>query len=134
MVTVGSERMLFTSDAGVPALERAWDWLEANDGGASPPDFADLPHHGSRHNASSALLDRILGPTDQAQTKSAFVNVGPGAKKHPSPRVANGFMRRGYAIYETAGKAVCHHGDGATSRPNWVTATPLEPLDESEED
>lgn len=134
LLTVDGHRMLFTSDAGVPALERAWDWLEVNVGDGSPPGFADLPHHGSRHNASSGLLDRILGPTGQAQTKSAFVNVGPGAKKHPSPRVANGFMRRGHVVYETAGKGVCHSGEGAPNRPHWVPATPLEPLDESQED
>jgi beta-lactamase superfamily II metal-dependent hydrolase len=134
LVTVGDHRMLLTSDAGVPALERAWDWLEVNVADSSPPGFADLPHHGSRHNASSGLLDRILGPTGQAQTKGAFVNVGPGAKKHPSPRVANAFMRRGYVVYQTAGKEVCHFGEGAPNRPNWVPATPLVPLDETQDD
>jgi beta-lactamase superfamily II metal-dependent hydrolase len=134
LVTVGDHRMLFTSDAGVPALERAWEWLRVNVDDLTPPAFADLPHHGSRHNASSELLDRILGPTGQGQTKSAFVNVGPGAKKHPSPRVANGFMRRGHVVYQTAGQAVCHSGEGMPNRPNWRPATPLEPLDESQED
>lgn len=134
MVTADGHRMLFTGDAGVPALERAWDWLELNVGDTSPPGFADLPHHGSRHNASSAILDRILGPTGHAQTKIAYVNVGPGAKKHPSPRVANGFMRRGHRVFQTSGQAIHHFSNDAPERPGWVPIQPLDPFDESQED
>lgn len=117
----------------MPALERAWDWAERV-GEAIRPDCIDLPHHGSRHNASSAILDRILGPTGQTQTSEAFVSVGPGAKKHPAPRVANAFMRRGYGVYQTGGKTLCHRSDDVPVRPGWVSATPLEPFDEDEED
>lgn len=133
LIEIGEHRMLFTADAGVPALDRAWDWLELNDGDARAPDFVQLPHHGSRHNASSTSLNRILGPTGQPQVKTAFVNVGPGAKKHPSPRVANGFMRRGFRVYQTKGRGILHHGDGAPNR-GWAPVDPLEPLDESQED
>jgi beta-lactamase superfamily II metal-dependent hydrolase len=133
LVNVGGHRILFTADAGVPALERAWDWAESNRE-AIRPDCVDLAHHGSRHNASSAILDRILGPTSQAQTSEAIVSVGPGAKKHPSPRVANAFMRRGYGVYQTAGKTICHRSDDAPHRAGWTSATPLEPLDEHQED
>jgi hypothetical protein len=134
MVTADGHRMLFTADAGVLGLERAWDWLALNVGDTSPPGFADLPHHGSRNNASSAILDRILGPIGQEQTKSAFVNVGPGAKKHPSPRVANGFMRRGHRVFQTSGQTIHHFSNDAPDRPGWVPLQPLEPLDESQED
>lgn len=134
LVEVGGHRMLFTSDAGVLAIDRAWDWLESNVGDARPPDFADLPHHGSRHNSSSALLDRILGSTGQLQTKTAFVNVGPGAKKHPAPRVANAFMRRGYEVGATSGRPICDHSSDVPTRPGWVPLVPLEPMDESLED
>jgi beta-lactamase superfamily II metal-dependent hydrolase len=133
LVQVDGYRMLFTADAGVPALDRAWDWLVENIGDATPPGFVQLPHHGSRHNASSALLDRILGETGQAQTKTAFVNVGPDAKKHPSPRVANGFMRCGHRVYQTKGITIHHHSADAPDR-GWPPVTPLEPLDETQED
>ena len=79
------------------------------------------------------MLDRILGPTGQAQTKTAYVNVRPGAKKHPSPRVANAFMRRGYRLFQTSGQAIRHSHD-APDRPGWVPLDPLDPFDESEED
>jgi len=133
LLDVDGRRLLFSSDAGVPALDRAWDWLEENGGDTSPPTFVQLPHHGSRHNASSGLLDRLFGPTGQEQTRTAFVNVAPEAVKHPSPRVANAFMRRGYKVHQTRGDNKCHSHD-APSRPNWGPSTPLDPLDESLED
>jgi hypothetical protein len=126
--------MLFPADAGVPAIDRALDFAQASSLDATRADFVQLPHHGSRHNASSALLDRLLGETGQEQTRTAFVNVAPEADKHPSPRVANSFMRRGYSVYETRGRTVHDRSADAPERPDWVTATPLRPLDESGED
>jgi len=106
MVTADGHHMLFTADGGVPALERAWDWLELNVGGVRLPDFIDLPHHGSRHNASSR--SSIASWDRPVNRRSTFVNVGPGAKKHPSPRVANAFMRRGHRVYQTSGQTIYH--------------------------
>jgi beta-lactamase superfamily II metal-dependent hydrolase len=132
LLEIDERRLLFTSDAGVPALDRAWDWLEQTSADMSPLRFVQLPHHGSRHNASSALLNRLLGPTGQDQTRSAFVNVGPEAVKHPSPRVANGFMRRGYKVFQTRGQDI-QHQHNAPDR-GWGPAKPIEPLDESAEE
>ena len=134
MLTIDQRRMLFTADAGVPALDRAWDFLEETGGDTSPPGFVQMAHHGSRHNASSALLDRLLGPTGQPENKTAFVNVGPDAKKHPSPRVVNLYKRRGYRVYETRGKTVHDFSQDAPDRPGWAPAIPLEPMDETIED
>jgi beta-lactamase superfamily II metal-dependent hydrolase len=125
--------LLFTSDTGVPAQHRAWDWHEQNGGTMSPPQFVQLAHHGSRNNASSELLDRILGPAGQEQTRTAFVNVGPGAVKHPSPRVANAFMRRGYKVGQTRGMNI-RYGHDAPPRAGWSPLRPLEPLDETIEE
>jgi beta-lactamase superfamily II metal-dependent hydrolase len=133
LLEIDGRRLLFTSDAGVPALGRAWDWLEAKGGDTSPPRFVQMPHHGSRHNASSALLNRLLGPTGQEPTRTAFVNVATEAVKHPSPRVANAFMRRGYNVHQTRGDGK-RHGHHAPDRVGWVPSTPLEPLDESAEE
>jgi beta-lactamase superfamily II metal-dependent hydrolase len=133
LLTVDEHRMLFTADAGVPALDRAWDQLLASGDTGTAPDFLQIPHHGSRRNVSSDLLDRILGPVDQPQTKYAYVNVAPEAVKHPSPRVANGFMRRGYLVSETRGGKRLYTRGGFPDR-GWPALTPLEPLDETQED
>jgi beta-lactamase superfamily II metal-dependent hydrolase len=133
LVEVEGTRLLFPADAGVPALEQAWEWVEAS-GDPRPPEFVQLPHHGSRRNVSSALLNRILGPTGQPQTKTAFVNVAPEAVKHPNARVANAFMRRGYVVGETKGKPICYFEGSPPQRRGWVPLEPLAPMDESGED
>jgi beta-lactamase superfamily II metal-dependent hydrolase len=133
-ITVDGHKMLFPADAGVPALERALAWGHVHGVDPRQPDFIQVPHHGSRHNASSDLLDRLLGPKGQAQTRTAFVNIAPEAKKHPSPRVANAFMRRGYRVYETRGQTIHHFSADAPDRPGWVPLTPLAPQDETAED
>lgn len=134
MLEVDGVRMLFTADAGVPALNNAWDYLEANGHNNDPPRFVQMPHHGSRRNASSDLLNRILGPTGQAQAKTSFVNVAPEAVKHPSARVANGFMRRGYVVCETKGDPIRFKSSDAPRREGWGPLEPLRPMDESEEE
>jgi beta-lactamase superfamily II metal-dependent hydrolase len=133
LLRADGQRLFFPADGGVPALDRAWDWLEQHGSDATPPDFLQMPHHGSRKNASSRLLDRILGSVGQEQTRSAFVNVAPEAERHPSPRVANAFMRRGYNVFETKGRSIYHH-HGSTLRPGWSPLSPIDPLDESGEE
>lgn len=134
MLEVDGDRVLFTADAGVPALHRAWDFLQASGLGAQTPDLAQVPHHGSRRNASSEQLDRILGPTGQARVRSAMVSVSKDAdEKHPSPRVVNAYMRRGFDVVQTAGHTVCHRSPDAPTRAGWVPVAPLQPMDESQE-
>jgi hypothetical protein len=134
LLQLHGEQLLLTADAGVPALDRALDWVEEHGARVYQPKFVQLPHHGSRHNASSEFLDRLLGSIGQARSRSAFVSVTKEAEKHPSPRVSNGFMRRGYDVHATHGDAKCHRSDDAPQRVGWGTAIPLEPLDESLED
>jgi beta-lactamase superfamily II metal-dependent hydrolase len=134
LITFDGHRMFFPADAGVPAIDRALDWAAESGIEATRPDFVQLAHHGSRHNASSELLNRWLGSTGQSQSRTAFVNVAPEAKRHPSPRVANGYMRRGYHVHETKGSAKRHSSPDAPPREGWVPSTPLQPLVESTED
>lgn len=128
-------RALLTADAGVPALDRAWDWLEEAGMDSRRPDFVQIPHHGSRHNASSAVLDRLLGPKGQAKHDTAFISVAPAAPKHPSPRVVNAYQRRGYRTYWRDGDAaMCQKSDDAPARTGWVDLVEKEPMDESGDD
>ena len=55
LLRVDGRRMLFTADAGMPALERAWDTAEEM-GIADVPTFSQVPHHGSRRGAFVATL------------------------------------------------------------------------------
>lgn len=133
LLRLDGKQLLLTSDAGVPALDLALDWVEEQGVSVYQPRFAQLPHHGSRHNASSAFLNRLLGPIGQEPSLTAFVSVTKEAEKHPSPRVANGFMRRGYNVFPTHGQAIWHRSADAPDR-GWTNLTPMAPLDESLED
>jgi beta-lactamase superfamily II metal-dependent hydrolase len=133
LVEIGAHRALLTADAGVPALDRALDYLESSGREVRAPDFVQIPHAGSRHNASSDLLDRMIGPTGQAEVRTAFVSVASKAKRHPAARVVNAYIRRGCGVYETRGGTKHHYGDGAPDR-GWLPATRLEPMDESGDD
>ena len=124
------EGILLTGDAGVKALTRAVDYLDYYN--VSAPQhikFIQVPHHGSRHNVSSSILDRILGPRFPAKPeeyeKVAFVSAGKGSTTHPRKMVANAFQRRGAKVIATQGKTTRHHR-GMPAREGWISATPLE--------
>jgi beta-lactamase superfamily II metal-dependent hydrolase len=87
-----------------------------------------VPHHGSRHNVSTSVLDRILGTRKSANdgvfTKSAFVSAGKESTTHPRKMVTNAFNRRGAKPYATKGVPIHHYHD----MPNrgWGAATAVE--------
>lgn len=125
-LAVDGYRALFTGDAGAPALTAAADYLDAAGLSSTPIDFFDIPHHGSRHNLTKDLCDRLLGPVvGEAEKGSAYVTVGKKAEDHPRPEVANAIKRRGYPVYEARGKIV-RWSRNASSRPGWVPASSLE--------
>ncbi len=134
-LAVDGYRMLFTGDAGVPALDQAWDVMETT-GDTPAPALIQIPHAGSRHNASSNLLSRILGAPGSvaSDSRKAQVSVASQAVRHPSPRVVNAYMRRGCRVFETRGRTIHHFSNDAPDRPGWVSATPLEPMNEELEE
>ena len=64
----GNDCILFTADAGVPALEQAIGQLEVIGFDFNRLRIVQVPHHGSKRNVGPKILDRILGPkrTDDA--------------------------------------------------------------------
>jgi beta-lactamase superfamily II metal-dependent hydrolase len=129
-------KSLFTGDAGIPALNQALDRVEETEGFASGDlQFVQVPHHGSQRNVSPSLLNRLLGPKGEARRiGTAFASVPPENPegKHPSKKVTNAFLRRGYPVHLTQGNTKRHHHD-APNRPGYSTSTP-EPLHEHFED
>jgi beta-lactamase superfamily II metal-dependent hydrolase len=135
MLEVDDRRLLFTADAGVKALDNAWDYLDEAGLGSQAPDLAQIPHHGSRRNASSEVLTRLYGGTGQSPCRNGIVSVSANADaKHPSPRVVNAYMRRGFRVLTTSGSTVCYRGPDTPPRAGWVPITPLDPMDESTEE
>jgi beta-lactamase superfamily II metal-dependent hydrolase len=126
----GSDKFLFTSDAGVLALTEAVNYAESIGVDLKTLTGIQIPHHGSKHNVGPAVLDRILGPKLKDQTaalpKNAFVSVSKDAPKHPSKRVVNAFMRRGARVIPTHGLIKCQRSKDAPNRDGWIAAVPLE--------
>lgn len=132
---VEGSRALFTGDAGAPALDRAADELDRLGRSTKQINLFDVPHHGSRHNLTPELLDRLLGLRTDFQRGTAIASVGKEADDHPRPEVANAIKRRGYPVCCTRGTSLWWHSASAPSR--WAydgVVTPLEWLDESDDE
>lgn len=126
---IDGKGILLTGDVGIKGLTAAVDFTEAN--GIDLPrklDFIQIPHHGSRHNVSSSLLDRLLGPhiisNDKALTKTGFVSSSKGSTIHPRRMVVNAFIRRGVNVFPTKGITIKHHHNMPDLA--WSRAIPLE--------
>lgn len=109
----GDQGVLLTGDAGIQALGHAADQAQAE--GIDLParlSLLQVPHHGSRHNVSPSVLDRLLGPRkpldDGLATKHAFVSAGAWSEQHPHAMVTNALLRRGATPYATRGQMLSH--------------------------
>jgi beta-lactamase superfamily II metal-dependent hydrolase len=131
-LAIDGTRALFTSDAGVPALQRAADYLDWAGRSQQAITFIQAPHHGSRRNLDRATLNRLLGEPHQAPWRTAFVSATEDAPKHPHPKVTNALARRGCSVYMTEGHTICHSSPDAPRRPGWTPLTPLPPMEEDE--
>jgi beta-lactamase superfamily II metal-dependent hydrolase len=128
---LGTEHVLLTADAGVPALHAAHDFSLQQRGG-HPYTHVQVPHHGSRHNVDPDILDEILGPKTDWPRGGAIASVAVEADGHPRASVANAFARRGFPVCPTKGATIGWHFD-APPRVGWGPVAPLGPLDESED-
>jgi beta-lactamase superfamily II metal-dependent hydrolase len=131
---VDGKHLLFPSDAGVPAINQAMDFLDGRGRTTLYPAFFGLPHHGSRHNLDLDTIQRILGSHTNEHYGTAFVSVS-AESDLPSPRVANAAGRRGYRVYKTDGSGYIRHSSpDAPYRAGLQPLTPLPPLVEDDHD
>lgn len=126
--TGSGKALLFTGDAGIPALTEAADILDGSGIGANVATFIQVPHHGSRRNVGPTILNRLVGPklNQEAVLRTAFVSAGKdGAPKHPARKVTNAFRRRGAPVHTTQGLALRHHSLDVPPRSGYTASTPL---------
>lgn len=122
------ERILLTGDAGVEALSEAYDY--ALELGIALPgiDRLHVPHHGSRRNVSSEVLDKWLGLKLPQQAESslftAIVSANQNDEEHPKKAVVRALMHRGARVVQT--KGTLRTQKNAPERKGWSAATPLE--------
>jgi beta-lactamase superfamily II metal-dependent hydrolase len=128
---IDEKRLLLTGDAGREALTEAAayaPWV----GLALPGlDRVQVPHHGSRRNVSSEILDTWLGPKLAQQPSlgggsfTAIVSSAKADPDHPRKSVVRAFQHRGANVYATEGVGICS-SSSAPSRSGWSSATALE--------
>jgi hypothetical protein len=135
LVRLDARGALLTADAGVDALQRALDYAQSVGLDAAHPDLVQMPHHGSRRNASSESLDRVLGPIGRDHIGAAFVSVvGETDRSHPAGHLVNAYARRGYQSFWTAGNSIRWNSPDAPPRYDYHPLNPLPPMDESDDD
>lgn len=132
------QRILLTGDAGRAALAEAADY--ALTAGLLLPGINrfQVPHHASRRNVSTQILDRWLGPRWSSkpapgqETFDAFISSAKKDQHHPRKAVVRAFIHRGARVYETEGKSICTSRN-APERPGWSAVAKL-PYPEDQEE
>ena len=132
------KRILLTADAGRAALTEAADF--ASSVGILLPgvDRFQAPHHGSRRNVSTEILDRWLGPRLKTKLKEGeekFTAIISAAKKdedHPRKSVLRALIHRGARVATTEG-ADLRTQYNAPPRKNWGAAPLISYPEEQEE-
>jgi len=132
------KHILLTGDAGRGALAEAADYAPCV--GLTLPgiDQFQVPHHGSRRNVSSEILDRWLGEKlasnpGEGETKFlAIVSAAKDDEDHPRKAVVRACIHRGAEVVSTESSGI-RTGHNAPNREGWSAATPL-PYPEDQEE
>ena len=136
------EKILITGDVGKEGLGEAADFARSIGLQLPGINHFDVPHHGSRRNVSTEVLDRWLGPrlTEQLPVGQglfiALVSANPDDQNHPRRAVVRGLIHRGADVVQTTGKrgAYLRTFKNAPDRDNAVDAKPLPYPEDQEED
>lgn len=137
-VVTGGRRLLFTGDAGIPALEEVAVCLEYGAASEALLRMIQIPHHGSRRNVGPSILNRIIGGIVGEGVTRGIMGVAScatkGEPKHPNKRVLNAFKRRRVSCYKTQGIILWERSSDAPERPNYKVLSPCPLYDEVEEE
>lgn len=127
-------KILLTGDAGRKALKEAIEYAPLAGIDFPGIDRIQVPHHGSRHNVSTEILDELIGPKlDSPQENfSAIVSAAKDDKDHPRKAVVRAFIHRGGKVVTTEGKTL-RTGHNAPHREGWSAAEAL-PYPEDQEE
>jgi hypothetical protein len=126
--TLNTQKILLTGDTGRTGLSEAADYAPVI--GLSLPGINrfQVPHHGSRHNVSTEILDRWIGESfasqlpEGSETYTAIISSAKADEDHPRKAVVRALIHRGGRVATTEGKSICV-SYGAPNR-GW---TPVKP-------
>ena len=105
-----SGNILLTGDSGVKALDEAYNY--AIQLGIQLPGLThfQVPHHGSRHNLSTEILDKWLGqrlpsmPSPGQYTVATLISAHENDEDHPRKSVVRALWHRGANVCSTEDK------------------------------
>lgn len=123
--TLSGKKIVLTGDAGREALSEAADYADVIGFGLPSVDRIQIPHHGSRRNVSTDLLDRWLGqrlkvqPEVGSETFTAVVSSAKADPDHPRNAVVRAFMHRGAKVIMTESQSIRTHGGASPKRDGW---------------
>jgi beta-lactamase superfamily II metal-dependent hydrolase len=128
------KKILLTGDAGRAALMEAIEYAPLEGIIFPGIDRIQVPHHGSRHNVSSEILDNLIGPKLQTRQENftAIISAAKDDKDHPRKAVIRAFIHRGAKVITTEGKSI-RTGHKAPHRDGW-TAVESVPYPEDQEE
>lgn len=108
-------RILLTGDAGRAGLTEAANYAPYIGLQLPGIDRFQVPHHGSRRNVSTEILDRWLGPrlparpAEGSEKFTALISSARADEDHPRKAVIRAMIHRGGRVVTTEGKTVCSH-------------------------
>lgn len=136
------KKILLTGDVGRDGLNEAANFAPVIGLRLPGIDRFDVPHHGSRRNLSTEVLDRWLGPRLPQQLPDgqgllrALISANPDDKDHPRRAVVRGLIHRGADVVQTTGPrgTYLRTSENAPPRADAVPAKRLPyPEDQEEE-
>ena len=133
------QEVLLTGDAGRSALTEAADYAPL--AGLTLPGINrfQVPHHGSRRNVSTEILDRWLGEKlpekleEGTEKFTALISASKEDKDHPRKAVIRACIHRGAKVISTEGKHIVT-AQNVPTRDRWTTVPGLPYPEEQEED
>ena len=130
------ENILLTGDTGRGGLQEVVDFAPAVGLQLPGIDRFQVPHHGSRRNVSTALLDKLLGPRLNHQpatpTFYGYISSALADTHHPRKSVVRAMYHRGGLALPTEGQTI-NTGKNKPMRPGWGPASPMPYPNEQEE-
>lgn len=118
-------KVLLTADAGHEAMSSFVDYAPSVGLVLPGIDRFQVPHHGSRRNVSSEMLDKVLGPKRTSSGEyNEFAAIISSAKKdvhHPKKAVVRAMIHRGGKVITTEGSDI-RTGLNAPAREGWGPA------------
>lgn len=136
---LANRKILLTADAGREGLNEAIAFAPYVGLLLPGIDRFQVPHHGSRRNLSSEILDRLLGPrlpSPVASGQEHFAAIISSAKEdaaHPRKAVVRAMVHRGARVIATEGETT-QTSVNAPPRRGWSVADSLPYPEEQEKD